>query len=67
MSLKSKRKVQQIGDSYWVSLPIDWCRRYGIKPGDTLIVEYTGEPVLWIVVPEVPVSEGKVSSPEVVK
>ncbi|MHA2024173.1 MAG: AbrB/MazE/SpoVT family DNA-binding domain-containing protein [Candidatus Thorarchaeota archaeon] len=34
------RKLQRVGDSYHISLPIDWIRRHDLKKGDRLKIEY---------------------------
>jgi len=32
----SKRKIVKIGSSYFISLPIKWVEKYGLKEGDII-------------------------------
>lgn len=42
MSFREERRVQEIGGSYVVYLPKDWCREYGISKGSRLVVKRSG-------------------------
>lgn len=39
-----ERKLQNIGDTWYIALPLDWIRRHNLQKGDTLIIQYGDRP-----------------------
>jgi len=46
--MKKTRKLQFIGDSFYVALPPEWVKAMGLKKGDKLDIEYGDKPVVVI-------------------
>ncbi len=46
-----ERKLQNIGDTYYIALPPDWIKRWGLKKKDTLIVQYGDKPRVIVKIP----------------
>ena len=34
------RKIQKVGDSFYIALPPDWVKRHRLKKGDKLSIAY---------------------------
>jgi phosphate uptake regulator len=50
--MQKNRKLQRIGDTFYVSLPPDWVREHELKKGDKLKVTYDDKPAVLIEIPE---------------
>lgn len=50
--METKRNLQLIGNTYFISLPRKWVIHHGLKKTDKLIIEFSDEPVLTISIPD---------------
>ena len=39
-----ERKLQNIGDTWYIALPPNWIKRHKLQKGDTLIIQYGDKP-----------------------
>lgn len=49
-----ERKLQNIGDTWYIALPPDWIRRHNLQKGDTLITQYGDKPRVIVKIPKPP-------------
>ena len=46
-----ERKLQNIGDTWYIALPPDWIRYHKLQKGDTLIIQYGDKPCVSVKIP----------------
>jgi len=46
-----KRKLQNIGDTWYIALPPGWIRHHKLQKGDTLITQYGDKPRVIVKIP----------------
>ena len=56
--MERKRRLQYIGDSFYIALPPDWVKHWKLKKGDELTIVYGDKPIVVIEIPE-PVVDGQ--------
>lgn len=49
--MEKQRRIQFIGDAYYISLPPDWVKQHKLKQGDILVIRPTTKPVVRVKIP----------------
>jgi len=51
-ALEKTRKLQFIGNTFYIGIPREWVKHHKLKKGDKLKVEYSDEPDIKFLIPE---------------